>query len=223
MHRIPDWYYASMPGEGERFATSRGLEAKVDEQGSFRTFCGETTIFHLPDYVRGHLIDVQSRLYDAAGEMLCTERLSRESMHMTLHSFWDMAENTDYMDAPYGHREVFRTLDEVRRDYPDEIMMRTVCPLNMVNTSVVMGLAAATEADGKLLAEIYSRVSAHYPRPYGLTPHVTLAYYMPGCYLEKLWKRLKREFALEDICFPIKTSELFFENFTDMSRYKIIY
>ncbi len=225
MHKIPTWYYNSMPpeGRGEVFATSAGLEQKVDAEGSFRFFCGETTTFHLPEWVSEHLISVQNRLYDAAGEMLSVQRLSRESMHMTLHSFWDMGEKLSYMDASYDHREVFRTLDEVRRDFPEEIMMRTVCPLSMVNTSVVMGLAAATEADGKILAEIYSRVSAHYPRSYGLTPHVTLAYYKPGCYPEEVWSRLKQSFEAEEILFPISTSELFFENFTDMSRYRIVY
>ncbi len=225
MHNIPKWYYDSMPpeGKGEVFKTSAGLEQKVDAEGNFKFFCGETTVFLLPDYVREHLIDVQTRLYDAAGDMLSVQRLSGESMHMTLHSFWDMAEKINYMDASYVHRDVFRTLDEVRRDFPDNIMMRMVCPLSMVNTSVVMGLAAATEADGKALAEIYSRVSAHYPRSYGLTPHVTLAYYKPGHYREEVWKGLKREFELEDMCFPIKTSQLFFENFHDMARYKIIY
>lgn len=219
MHNIPNWYYDSMPAENEIFRTAVGLEQKVDGDGRLKFFSGETTVFLLPETVCDHLLEVQERLYAAAGEMLSKQRLSPKHFHMTLHSFWDMASKETYDLIPYKHEEVFRALDDVRRDFPEDIMMRTVCPMNMASTSAVMGLAAATEEDGRMLREIHERISSFYPRPYGLNSHVTLAYYRPGCYPEEVWKKLKREFVQEEEIFPINTGRLLFQSFTNMDKY----
>lgn len=225
MQNIPRWYFDSLPpeGRGEIFRTNKRLRDKVDDEGKFRFFCGETTVFDLPDNVREKLMEVQARLYDAAEDMFSVQRLSEESMHMTLHSFWDMAEDIKYADVPYTEEEVCSVLDSVRSNFPDRIMMRAVVPLSMVNTSVVMGLMPASEPDAWRLGEIHRRMSALYPRPYCLTPHVTLAYYRPGEYPEELWKKLKSVFTVEGFAFPIKTEQLFFRRFYDMERYETVY
>ncbi len=225
MQSIPRWYFDSLPpeGRGEVFRTNEKLRDKVDEEGRFRLFCGETTVFDLPENVREKLMEIQGRLYDAVGEMFAMDRLGEDSMHMTLHSLWDMGESIKLRDAPYTHGDVCRVLDGIRADFPDKIMMRAICPLSMVNTSVVMGLVPAGEADAWRLAEINRRVAGFYPRPYGLTPHVTLAYYCPGEYPEETWTKLKSVFAVQGFAFPIETRKLFFRRFFDMGRYETIY
>jgi len=225
MQSIPRWYFDSLPpeGRGELFRTNDNLRDKVDGQGRFRLFCGETTVFDLPDNVREKLVEIQSQLYDTAGEMFTAQRLGQESLHMTLHSLWDMGEDTKLRDAPYSHADVCRVLDGIRADFPDRIMMRAICPLNMVNTSVVMGLFPASEVDSWHLAEINRRMAELYPRPYGLTPHVTLAYYRPDEYPEETWRKLKSVFAVQGFAFPIETEKLFFRRFFDMGRYETIY
>ena len=225
MLSIPQWYFDSLPqeGRGERFRTNDKLRSKVDTEGRFRLFCGETTVFELPEDVKLRLAELQERLYNEAGDMLAHQRLSSEGMHMTLHSLWDMEEDIKLRDAPYSHAQVREALDSIRRDFPHRIMMRSVCPLNMVNTSVVMGLVPASESDARVLMEVCSRISPLYPRSYGLTPHITLAYYRPGEYTEESWRRLKRVFVPEFFDFPIKTESLFFKSFTDMDSYRLIY
>ena len=225
MQSIPRWYFDSLPpeGRGEVFRTNAKLRDKVDEEGFFRLFCGETTVFDLPENVCERLVEIQERLYDTAGEMFAMERLGKDSMHMTLHSLWDMGEDSKLRDAPYTHGDVRRVLDGIRADFPDRIMMRAICPLSMVNTSVVMGLFSASEVDSWRLGEISRRMAELYPRPYGLTPHVTLAYYRPGEYPEETWRKLKSVFAVEGFTFPIETSKLFFRRFFDMGRYETIY
>jgi len=225
VHNIPEWFYQSLPPEGnnELFTTAAGLELKVDNAGCLKPFAGETTVFILPDEIKERLSASRDRLYDEVPEMLCREKLKAEHFHMTLHSFWDEASTESPEEVPYSHEEVFRVLDGIRAAFPHEIMMKTVCTLSMANTSVVMGLAAADEVNGRTLAEIQRKVSCFYPRPYGLTPHVTLAYFKPGSYPEQLWKKLKNTFVPEEIYFPISARELFFQSFENMNSYKIIY
>ena len=225
MQSVPHWYFDSLPaaGRGELFKTNEKLRDKVDEQGRFRLFCGETTVFDLPGEVKERLSEIQSELYDKAGDMLSTQRLSAGSLHMTLHSFWDMGEDIRFADVPYRHEDVCRVLEDIRKAFPDRIMMRAVVPLSMVNTSVVMGLAAASEPDAWALAEIHRRMSALYPRSFGLTPHITLAYYRPGVYPEEIWGKLRDVFSVSGFAFPISTEKLFFKRFFDMERYEIIY
>lgn len=223
MSGVPAWYFDSMPKEGEKFKTRDALELKVDAEGRLKPFGGETSVFLLPDVVKDKLIEVQDELYAAAGKMLSKQRLSRESLHMTLHDLWNEGDKKDYPAPPYSPDEVCRVLEGIRRDYPHNIMMRAIVPMSMVNTSVVMGLVPASPLDRWTLGDMDSRMNAMMPRSYGLTPHITLAYYRPGEYDYEVWKKLKAAFKVQGFSFPLSTRRLVYQRFYDMERYETIY
>lgn len=223
MSGVPSWYFDSLPKDGEKFITRDSLGQKVDGEGYLKAFGGETSVFMLPDAVKDKLMEVQAELYAAAGEMLSVQRLSRDSLHMTLHDLWNEGDMRDHPMPPYSPDEVCRVLEGIRRDYPNNIMMRAIVPLSMVNTSVVMGLIPAGAMDRWALADMDSRMNALMPRLYGLTPHITLAYYRPGEYEYETWRKLKEVFRVQGFSFPIKTEQLFYQRFYDMERYETIY
>ena len=220
MSLIPSWYFDSMQHDGD-FHTNRALEKKVDEKGCLKSFIGETAVFLLPDDLKDALEKVQKELYTAVGVMLSREVLSRESLHMTLHDLWNEADNEKH--PPYTHEDICRVIEGIRKDYPRKIMMRTVTTMNMVNSSVVVGLVPDSEEDFAALIDMHSRLDAIYPLSYGLTPHITLGYYKPGVYPEEIWKGLRGVFKVMEQHFYLDTASLVFQRFSDMEHYETIY
>jgi len=100
--------------------------------------------------------------------------------------------------------------------------MRAISLLSMVSTSVVLGLVPADEKSEAALGDMYSRLQALWPLPYGLTPHITLAYYRPGAYSEPLWRRLGESFAIEPFEFSLSAESLVSQSFDDMNKYSTI-
>lgn len=222
MQRIPDWYFDSLQHEGN-FYTNSALEKKVDATGCLKSFKGETAVFLLSDELKDALAKVQKELFAAAGEMLTREALSRESLHMTLHDLWNEADNEKHPGPPYSYRDICAVIEEIRKDYPQKIRMRAITAMNMVNSSVVMGLVPDADEDAAALADMHSRLDALYPLSYRLTPHITLAYYKPGVYPEEIWKRLRGVFNAAEQSFCLDTESLVFQRFSDMESYETIY
>lgn len=218
MPEIPEFYYRSLPESGE-FHTAAGLHAKTDGE-KLLPFRGETSVFLLTEDVCRSLKVLQDRIYSAAGDMLCGEKLREDSFHMTLHDLWN---ESDKRSCPtYSHEQVMQLLRSVREDYPNPIKMHAVSLLSMVCTSVVLGLVPADDASEAALADMYSRMQSVWPLSYGLTPHITLAYYRPGTYPEQLWRRLGEAFAIEPFEFSLAAESLVFQSFEDMNKYRTI-
>ncbi len=222
MQQIPSWYFDSLQRSG-KFLTRTSLREKVDEEGKLKPFHGESAVFLLPDELKSALAQVQEELYAAAGGMLMKKPLSQDNLHMTLHDLWNVSDGERCASPPYEAEEVCRIIEGIRKYFPERIMMRAIVPMNMVNTSVVMGLMPASEPDAWCLAEMHKRFSVLYPRTYGLTPHITLAYYCPGEYGEEIWTRLKDVFTVKGYAFPLYTRDLVFRRFKDMDDYETIY
>ncbi|MBE7016907.1 MAG: hypothetical protein E7420_01930 [Ruminococcaceae bacterium] len=222
MQQIPIWYLDSMQHEGN-FITNKALELKVDSVGRLKRFSGETVVFLLPDYLKDALEKIQRELFAVAGEMLSCNALSKGSLHMTLHDLWNESDAGKHSFPPYTHDDICKVIEGIRRDYPQKIMMRAIAAMNMVNSSVVMGLLPATDADAWALADMYGRLDALYPLNYGLTPHITLSYYKPGEYSEEVWRGLQRVFTMKGWSFPLYTKDLVFQRFSDMESYETIY
>lgn len=169
--------------------TSGGLTLKVDPDGHFRPFYGDTVIFALPQPMLGWLEQIQTELYTACGEYLA-EPLPPETFHITLHDLLNQAEH-----MPEGvlrnQQEAAQTINDARRQYSSPIAVRSCCVFSMVNTSIVMGFEPATESDCAILMSLYERFQQLVPLSYPLTLHVTLAYYRPGEYNDDVLLRLR--------------------------------
>lgn len=222
MPEIPHWYYDSLPPWGG-FETNPSLSHKVDgNSGRLLPFHGETAVFLLSAEDRAWLGELQDRLYNACGDMLSTERLRSDSFHLTLHDLWNEGDRQRHPAPPYSHEDVRSILAGIRRDHPAPIHMRCIAMLNMVSTSVVLGLVPAGDEDEQRLDDMYSRLQSVYPLNRGLTPHITLAYYRPGTYGEELWGRMRDVFPIEERPLSLSTGNLVFQSFEDMNRYHTI-
>jgi hypothetical protein len=91
----------------------------------------------------------------------------------------------------------------------------------MVNTSIVLGLAPADSDSYHRLEAMFDGLDQVYPLKYGLTPHITLAYYRPGIYHPKDASRLAGALRSVDMEIVLRLEDLVLQNFCDMNHYFI--
>lgn len=211
----------------EGLKTSKGLTEKVDENGDFRPFRGNTTVFLLDGDTEQALKKLQNSLHEVAGYMLA-KKLEPSTFHMTLHDL-ENPSNQAQGDT--------RTLDERMRQAEESVKplleqwknqpplkMKASHLFNMVNTSVVLVLEPADKESWRRLDEMYCTLEKVKPLGYALTPHITMAYYRPGVYsafeaepLRKLLTAVKQELDV-----ALRPETLVFQNFTDMNHYETV-
>jgi hypothetical protein len=200
------------------FSTNQNLTKKVAPDGSFLRFLGNTVVFLLDDEVKEKLSGLQDRLY-AAGASVLAHRIEKQTMHMTLHDLVNSPEETPALHAKMEEtaRKVLPLLERWRNDPP--IRMRATWMFNMVNTSIVLGLAPADEGDYARLDDLYCALEQVLPLGYGLTPHITLAYFLPGTYSPGQMQTLREALSPVDLEINLRMEDLVLQTFSDMNHY----
>ena len=173
------------------FHTHEDLEHKVDPEGGFLKFSGNTVVFR-PEKLCYDVVRLMQRiLYDKLWEteMLASE-LPAPTIHMTLHDLVSPEMCSSYSPEAYK-LEVMRStyqaagiVEAIRRKYSGRtIHMVADKIVNMVSKSLALLLTPLTEEDYKLLLELYHLFDPVQVLTYLPTPHITLAYFKP-CMLD---------------------------------------
>lgn len=208
----------SLPESGS-FATNPNLRLKVDGEGNFLPFRGNTVIFDLSDEVKCRLSRLQDELYAAAGFMLA-QRLNVSTFHMTLHDLANGTEDDPGLDGRiYAAEEDARRIMSGRGEF-HALHMRATWMFNMVNTSIVLGLEPSDEESGIRLDGMYCALEDAVRLGYALTPHITLAYFLPGEYGEEQVQRLGSALRAVELDVTLRQDDLQLSMFTDMNHYR---
>jgi len=223
LDRIFSFEHSDFSFWGEKFIPSASVPKKVNEDGSFKRFIGDTVVFDLDDsqkrFIKTHFVDP---LYNVAGDCFA-EKFHESTLHMTLHDL-NSSEYDDYEVL----KKMFETEVELAKrlqdvaSTPDSIHMVTTCVFNMVNTSLVLGLIPKSDADYHKLMKLYYLVDEVCQLPYPLTPHITLAYYNRyGFEGEKLRaiERTVNEMNGRNHEIVLSTSRLYYQKFVSMNEF----
>lgn len=220
INTLDDYICDSMPQWGD-FTTNPNLRKKVDAEGNLLPFVGNTVVFLLDDDTKEQLRQLQDSLYQAAPDMLA-KPLQMSTFHMTLH---DLANGTpgqpgldDYM------RYTQETASQILPGWKDTapLRMKTTWLFNMVNTSIVLGLKPADEESWRRLDEMYTTLEAVVRLGYALTPHITMAYFLPGTYAPEQVQRLSTALRNVELEITLDMKNLVLQNFTDMNHYETV-
>ena len=213
------WSFA--PGD---FTANLSLTKKVHPDNSFRPFYGDTVVFDLDDTTKERLLKWLDKLYAEAPECFC-ERLYADTFHMTLHDLCN-SETLEEVAA-----ELFANEQKVREKctemtVPASIKMKSKYIFNMVNTSLVLGLYPADEAEYKKLMELYYMFDDVKRLDYPLTPHITLAYYNVHGFsntsakkLEELVCQLNFAELENEMEIVLEAKDLYYQHFDSMNHY----
>lgn len=213
---LEHYIYDSLPRES--FATSPGLRRKVGREGELLPFYGCTAVFRLPEAAREALSGLQARLYAGAGRFFARP-LEPGTFHMTLHDLVNGQELTpELCRRMEAARALVQPLIEAWRGGPP-LKMRATCLFNMVNTSVVLGLAPADGESWRRLDGMYEALEEHFRLGYALTPHVTLAYYANNICTGGMLQPLREALGPVELELELPMDGLEFQYFTDMNHY----
>lgn len=205
-------------GEGY-IHVSPSVGKKVYENNQFRPFYGDTIVFNLKDETKHVLGDIVERLYEAAPACFC-EKLVSNTFHMTLHDLSN-AEDFHWIGAEAFENEL-KVIERAKKVACDTIRMKTKYIFNMVNTSLVLGLYPADEAEYEKLMNLYFLFDDVRPLPYPLTPHITLAYYNVHGFWDAEARKLEaviRELNTLDMEIELDVKQLFYQKFVSMNDY----
>lgn len=207
-HSVPDW-----------LETAPGLAAKANRFGILLLFPGNTVVFLLKEETKQQLQDLQSRLHQLCGDMLA-QPLVPDTFHMTLHDLanGDLLPRQEEMAA--GTRTI---LAQIREEQHPDIPMKATWMFNMVNTSIVLGLEPANADAWHQLSSLYQRFQQIRPLPYALTPHITLAYFRPGCYGPEQTAQLRAALGPVELTTELLIQNLVLQDFADMNHYTTIF
>ena len=216
LNLLEDYIFRSVPEED--FTTNPNLSGKVDGAGEFRPYFGNTVVFPLDAGTRNALRSLQAALYEAAGEMLARP-LEDATFHMTLHDLVHGPALTGELQRQMAETEArVRPLLSQWQDLPP-LRMRSTALFNLVHTSVVLGLAPADEMSWQQLDSMYTALETVVPLGYGLTPHVTMAYYKPGTYPKETLDGLRNVLGAVELETTLPMDTLVYQTFTDMNHY----
>ncbi len=229
----------SLPKEGMFFTNqAQSLTCKVDENGRLKPFFGNTVVFMLDEAECARLETIQSKLYERCGDMLCVDRLKKDSLHITLHDLTAGApthETLRRMNDTFS--AAMRVLPEILVDFHEPVRLRPTWVFSMVNTSIVQGYEPIDEENCARLMRMYERLhEAVMPSYPFLTPHATLAYYRPAEFsndrLQSLRAALAELSASEQrrargeadgrCAVLLRAENLHYQEFFDMNDYRAV-
>lgn len=215
---LEDYISRSIP-QGRDFQTHSALSRKVRKNGAFCPFYGNTVVFDLNAETKQELQMLQEELYGAAGWMF-SQRLDPSTFHMTLHDLVNAPERSE--NLLYRMAEAERKAKSILKEWGNQppLHMKGTWLFNMMNTSVVLGLAPADEDSRNRLAEMYTRLEDVVPLGYGLTPHITMAYFRPGTYTEYDLNCLRHVLHPVQMETYLHFENLHYQQFSDMNHYE---
>lgn len=218
LNLLEDYIRDSLPKGGE-FITNPNLRKKVDDSGNFLPFCGNTVVFLLDDDAKRALAQVCRGLYEAAGQLL-SQKLDPGTFHMTLHDLVNGAPDEAGLEDRMAEAEKkARQLLSRWQDQPP-LHMRATWLFNMVNTSIVLGLAPADADSYARLDAMYAALESVVPLGYALTPHITVAYFHPGSCSGGVLEKLRGALGPVTLDVTLSMADLKYQEFSDMNHYK---
>ena len=218
LNLLEDYIYASLPRRGD-FSTNPNLSSKVDGQGNFRPFYGNTTVFLLDDKTKQTLGSLQDGLYRVARPMLA-QPLDPATFHMTLHDLVNGPKaDADLLGRMGKAEQGAKILLEAWKQEP-KIAMKATALFNMVNTSVALGLAPANSRSMEQLDKMYMALEQVVPLGYAMTPHITLAYFKPGTYSQEQLQHLAGALGSVQLEVELNMENLVLQTFADMNHYE---
>lgn len=217
LNLLKEYIPHSLPELGD-FNTRPSLEMKVSPDGTLLPFHGDTTVFLLDEDTKRELSLLQDRLYSAAAHMLA-QKLHPGTFHMTLHDLKNSPHKDKALEEAMEHTKVAaKALIDRWRDLPS-LRMRATWLFNMVNTSIVLGLEPADERSWQQLDGMYMAMEEIVPLGYALTPHITMAYFRPGCYSRQDLEALRSALCPVALEIGLDMASLCYQRFSDMNSY----
>jgi len=198
---------------------------KVNNDGTFRSFFGDTVVFKLNQKEQKQIECIAESLYRTFGDCFA-DKIDAETYHVTLH---DLVSGNDLSQIAVQMFENELAIKDAFKSYNfscNPIKMKSAYLINMVNTSIGLVLIPESEGDYQALMELKCIFQEISPLDYPLTPHITLAYFgREGIDQKKTAEisTLAKELYSEPMYFTLHIDDLIYQKFINMNHYYDIF
>ncbi len=208
----------------------KDVKNKVNPQGNFLPYYGDTTVFPLKKEDSNRLHKIQKEIYQEIGHLL-SKPLKPSSFHITLHDLThgpslQKIENqilTNQKKCRYVFSNKFGSKLFACKSI--NFHLKNIYPMN--NTSIVIE-AIPTHESFYVLAKMYEEIDSIVKIETPYIPHITLFYFKPtplsyesSKAILSLLKRINKN--KKDIPISVDVGSLAYQHFTDMNHYKTIF
>jgi len=225
LKRVNSYHHPALFGTQQCFTPDERVVKKVNNDGTFRSFFGDTVVFKINQDEQKQIEYMAESLHENFGDCFA-ERINPESYHVTLH---DLASGNDLSQIAVGMFENELAIKDAFSAYRfphHPIKMKLSYVINMVNTSIGLVLIPEREEDYQALMQLKQIFQVISPLDYPLTPHITLAYFgRTGMDQDKMaaLSALVATFNSEPIFFQLHIDNLFYQKFVSMNHYYDIF
>lgn len=212
------------------------LSMKVNDEGQFNPFYGDTVVYLLHSNIKTKLVEYQKLLMNSCSDLLA-EPLVPDTFHLTLHDLNNGPDLDPLISKMERSQTLVKELFEKLKDDSDVIHLSSTKVFSMVNTSIVLCFEPETEEDCIKLMNYYELFQEIVPLSYPLTPHITLAYYnapyasedeqgnwikgrIPLNRLHHLKEVMDQLNSREPLHLSLSIYDLAYQHFTSMNHYR---
>jgi hypothetical protein len=196
------------------------LFLKVDEKGNYKDFKGDTIIFFLEEEEdKKKVLNIQKKLYSKLGNYLA-HPLSEKYFHMTLHDLCNYNITKEIENCMKNNKEKARKiLEEIKSS--KKIKMKS---LGLYNGGSAIGImfSPTNEEELNLLLNTRKKFDTLIKQNDFYIPHVTLGYYLPIDYNDKIRRKIYNTLVQinADLEIVINFKNLEYVIFENMDMYK---
>ncbi|ACJ76405.1 MAG TPA: hypothetical protein DER56_01745 [Thermosipho africanus] len=196
------------------------LFLKVDEKGNYKDFKGDTIIFFLEEEEdKKKVLNIQKKLYSKLGNYLAPP-LSEKYFHMTLHDLCNYNITKEIENCIMNNKEKARKiLEEIKSS--KKIKMKS---LGLYNGGSAIGImfSPTNEEELNLLLNTRKKFDTLIKQNDFYIPHVTLGYYLPIDYNDKIRRKIYNTLVQinADLEIAINFKNLEYVIFENMDMYK---
>ncbi|WP_073072968.1 hypothetical protein [Thermosipho atlanticus] len=196
------------------------LYLKVDKNGKYKDFKGDTIVFFLNDADKRKITKIQNELYSKIGKYLA-KPLSEKYFHLTLHDLCNFNITNDVEKCMKNNEnKVMKILNTFKNE--KNLKMKSI---GLYNGGSAIGIMfkPIDEESFLILIKARQKFDQLIKQDDFYIPHVTLGYYLPIDYSESLRKKIFNTLIDIDINFEIELDfhNLKYTHFTNMDNYII--
>ena len=210
-----------------KWVVPEALKRKVDENGNFKPYFGDTVVMNLSDSQVELLKNLQDKLYMKQSDILA-KRLVSEKFHITIH---DLSSNVDkdsinpkMFTNERECKKVFENLKKHFEKHPEDanVKLKPTCVYPSANISIALGFLPKDEKEHKKITDVYGALDNVVPLNRILRLHATIAYFKPHVLTfeeRKILRDTLKSLPPSDDDFNLDLKKLVYQHFESMNDY----
>lgn len=202
------------------------LEAKVNKDGSFRNFYGDTTVISISKKEIDIIQGIQEKLLTDIGNIF-GERIKPSTFHITTHDLNSGNDKEKIKEKiTLTTPKIKIIFNELKKKYSAKTIKMVSTQIYHSVTSICMGFIPETEEDFNILMDIDRSLERIISLNRLLSPHITLFYYQLREFTPeenlRLINTLKNQ-GNQKIHIKLNIDKLSYQYFESMNNYKNIF